>query len=91
MLLTCGAIVFCLRFGAHALTMAQLWSALTFSTAGSEDVARVIIWDIRFPRVLMGLFVGAAFATRWLIPTCLVSRAGPRWVRRLGSPSGLAR
>jgi ABC-type enterobactin transport system permease subunit len=59
-LLTCGALVFCLRFGAHALTMAELWSALTFSTAGSEDVARIIIWDIRFPRVLMGLFVGAA-------------------------------
>jgi iron complex transport system permease protein len=61
-LLTCGVIVFCLMFGAHSLTMAELWSALTFSTAGSEDVARVIIWDIRFPRILMGLFVGAALA-----------------------------
>ena len=62
MLLTCGAIVFCLQFGAHALTLAELWSALTFSTAGREDVARVIIWDIRFPRILMGLFVGASLA-----------------------------
>jgi len=61
-LLTFSAIVFCLWFGAHALTMAELWSALTFSTAGSEDVARVIIWDIRFPRILMGLFVGASLA-----------------------------
>ena len=62
MLLTCGAIVFCLQFGAHMLSMAEIWSALTFSTAGEEDVARVIIWDIRFPRILMGLFVGAALA-----------------------------
>ena len=62
MLLTCGAIVFCLQFGAHTLTMAEMWSALTFSTAGREDVARVIIWDIRLPRILMGLFVGAALA-----------------------------
>ena len=62
MLLTCGAVVFCLQFGAHALTMAQLWSALTFSEAGREDVARVILWEIRFPRVLMGLFVGASLA-----------------------------
>jgi iron complex transport system permease protein len=62
MLLTCGAVVFCLQFGAHALTMAQLWSALTFSEAGREDVARVILWEIRFPRILMGLFVGASLA-----------------------------
>lgn len=62
MLLTCGVMAFCLQFGAHRLTMAELWSVLTFSTAGSEDVARVIIWDIRFPRVLMGLFVGASLA-----------------------------
>jgi iron complex transport system permease protein len=61
-LLTCGTIVFCLQFGAHALTMRELWSALTFSTSGGEDVARVIIWDIRFPRILMGLFVGASLA-----------------------------
>ncbi|MGH7488380.1 MAG: iron chelate uptake ABC transporter family permease subunit, partial [bacterium] len=61
-LVTFAAIVFCLQFGAHTLTMAELWSALTFSTAGSEDVARVIIWDIRFPRILMGLFVGASLA-----------------------------
>jgi iron complex transport system permease protein len=62
MLLTCGTILFCLQVGAHALTLAERWSALTFSTPGREDVAHVIIWDIRFPRVLMGLFVGAALA-----------------------------
>jgi iron complex transport system permease protein len=62
MFLTCGAIIFCLQFGAHALTMAELWSALTFTKSGNEDVARAIIWDIRFPRILMGLFVGASLA-----------------------------
>ncbi|MEK7761268.1 MAG: iron chelate uptake ABC transporter family permease subunit, partial [Nitrospirota bacterium] len=61
-LLTFGVIVFCLQFGAHRLTMAEIWSALTFSSVGTEDVASVIIWDIRFPRILMGLFVGASLA-----------------------------
>jgi iron complex transport system permease protein len=61
-LLTCGAMVGCLQFGAHRLTMAEIWSALSFSSAGTEDVANVIIWDIRFPRILMGLFVGASLA-----------------------------
>src|SRR5512140_2822692 len=60
--LTCGVLLFCLQFGAHSLSMAELWSALTFQAAGKEDVNRVIIWDIRFPRILMSLFVGASLA-----------------------------
>ena len=62
MLVTSAALLFCLQFGAHRLTIAELWAALTFSTAGSGDVSRAIVWDIRFPRVLMGLFVGASLA-----------------------------
>jgi iron complex transport system permease protein len=61
-LLTCGTIAACLQFGAYGLTLGEIWSALTFSSAGTEDVARVILWDIRFPRILMGLFVGASLA-----------------------------
>lgn len=93
LLLTGVAMVGCLQFGAHRLTMAEIWSALTFSSSGTEDVVSVIIWDIRFPRVLMGLFVGASLAitgaalqalcaTRWPIPMCSVSQAGLRWVQR---------
>ena len=62
LLLTCGTIIGCLQFGAHGLTVAQVWSAVTFSTSGSEDVIRVIVWDVRFPRILMGLFVGASLS-----------------------------
>jgi len=60
--LTCGVLLICLQFGAHRLSMAELWSALTFQTDGKEEVTGVIIWDIRFPRILMSLFVGASLA-----------------------------
>jgi len=35
MLLTCGAIVFCLQFGAHALTMAEVWKMWLASSSGT--------------------------------------------------------
>lgn len=61
-LATCGVAVICLRFGAQPLTLSEFWSALFWMPAAKEDVARVIIWEIRFPRILMGLFVGASLA-----------------------------
>ncbi len=61
-ILTCIVALLALRFGAHSLTWAQLWSALTFASSGEADVARVILWDVRFPRIMMGLLVGASLA-----------------------------
>ena len=62
LLLTCGVAIGCLMVGAQKLTFPELWSAL-FSTAGMDDsVARVIVWEIRFPRIMMGLFIGASLA-----------------------------
>ena len=62
MLLTCGAIVFCLQFGAQALTHGGAVVCPDILDGWERGVARVIIWDIRFPRILMGLFVGASLA-----------------------------
>jgi iron complex transport system permease protein len=60
--LTCAVGLMALRFGAHPITWTQLWSALALAPSGEADVARVIVWDVRFPRVLMGFFVGASLA-----------------------------
>ena len=62
LLATCCVIVGCLQFGAQRLTLSEFWSALFLRPATGEDVARVIIWEIRFPRILMGLFIGASLA-----------------------------
>lgn len=62
LLLTCVVIIGCLQFGAQRLTLSEFWSALFFRSAAGGDVAQVIIWEIRFPRILMGLFIGASLA-----------------------------
>ncbi len=59
---TCIVALIALRFGSHALTLAQVWSALSWDASSEADVARVILWDVRFPRVMMGLLVGASLA-----------------------------
>lgn len=61
LLLTCGVAVGCLMFGAQKMTLLELSSALLV-TGTENTVARVILWDIRFPRIMMGLFVGASLA-----------------------------
>jgi iron complex transport system permease protein len=60
--LACIVGITALRFGAHPLTWAQLWSALAFASSDDADMTRVIVWDVRFPRVMMGLLVGASLA-----------------------------
>jgi iron complex transport system permease protein len=62
LLLTCVVIIGCLQFGAQKITLSEFWPALLFRPGTDEDVARVIIWEIRFPRILMGLFIGASLA-----------------------------
>jgi ABC-type Fe3+-siderophore transport system permease subunit len=59
---TIGAGFLCLMFGARPLSLAEIWSALVPASGAERSVAQVIVWEIRFPRILMGLFVGASLA-----------------------------
>jgi len=70
--LTGTVMLLALRFGAHEVTWAQLWSALSLSASDDMEVVRVILWDVRFPRVIMGLFVGAALAITGAVLQALV-------------------
>ena len=70
--LTCIAVLMALLFGAHVLTWPQMWSALSFTGTEDTDVARVILWEVRFPRVVMGLLVGAALAITGAVLQALV-------------------
>ena len=47
-----------LAFGARPLTLEQVWNGL-WHPDGTD--AAIIVWDLRFPRTVVGLFVGAAF------------------------------
>ena len=62
-LLGLAAIVLCVAFfsitqGARPITLETVWSALTAYDAESTD--HRIIWDLRLPRTVIGLAVGAA-------------------------------
>lgn len=48
-----------LKWGAYALSWAELWQAFTVTDSG---MAQVIVWEIRLPRLLLGLLLGAALA-----------------------------
>lgn len=61
-MVTCIVGIASLGVGAHPLSWAQLWSALAFPVSGETDVSRVILWEVRVPRVIMGLLVGASLA-----------------------------
>ncbi|NJD64053.1 MAG: iron ABC transporter permease [Chloroflexi bacterium] len=60
-----GAIVLCtvafasLMYGAVTLSFGQAWSGLT---SESDVFARNVVWQIRFPRVVDAMFVGACLA-----------------------------
>ncbi|MFC5401194.1 FecCD family ABC transporter permease [Cohnella soli] len=53
------AILLGLMIGAVPLSAKEVWTAL-FS--GTESEARQIVWNLRFPRVLIGLLVGMSLA-----------------------------
>lgn len=72
LLATAIVVLVALNVGSHELTWAQVWAALSMSGAEDADVARVILWDVRFPRILMGLFVGAALAVTGVVLQALV-------------------
>lgn len=48
-----------LKWGAYALSWAELWQAFQATDSG---MAQVIVWEIRVPRLLLGLLLGAALA-----------------------------
>ena len=70
--LTGVVAVLALRLGAQPLTWAQWWEAVSFSTSDGADVTRVIVWDVRFPRILLALVVGAALAITGAVLQTLV-------------------
>ena len=69
LLLACVAVlVFCLQFGATSVGMGTVATAIAHLLRGDEASAstlgtsEIIMVQIRFPRVLMGFFVGARLA-----------------------------
>ncbi len=58
-------LVLCLQFGATAVDLQTVWSALVHGFREEQtglDTAEIIIVQIRLPRVLMGFLVGASLA-----------------------------
>lgn len=51
-----ASAVLSLAIGARALSLEDIWQGIT----GSDPVASAVIWQLRFPRTLLGLLVGAA-------------------------------
>jgi iron complex transport system permease protein len=56
LLLLIGAAMGSVMLGAVAISPARIWAVLS---GGGDDVARAIIIDLRLPRMLLGLLVGA--------------------------------
>lgn len=63
-LLVAVLIVISITSLAYGAAGTSLWGALADLAAGRElsRLDKVILWDIRLPRLLMGIFVGAALA-----------------------------
>lgn len=62
LILVCAAalaVVASLSLGPASLSLADLWSAVLGGEAGNRH-ASLILYDIRLPRTVLGLFVGAA-------------------------------
>lgn len=56
----CVVVFASLMYGAITLSFGQVWSGLT---TDSDAFARSVVWQIRFPRVVDAMFVGASLAT----------------------------
>ena len=72
LLATAIVVLVALKAGSHGFTWAQFWAALSLSGAEDAEIAQVILWDVRFPRILMALFVGAALAVTGAVLQALV-------------------
>ncbi|MCB4790392.1 MAG: iron ABC transporter permease [Elusimicrobia bacterium] len=53
--------VISLMFGGSSLTFAKVFNALIHT--GNTDITSTIIWDIRFPRILLAILVGMGLAS----------------------------
>lgn len=70
--LTGLVVLLAIRFGAHSVTWSELWSVVVSPTSEETNVARVILWDVRLPRIMMALFVGSALAVTGVVLQALV-------------------
>lgn len=59
LLLLVAVSAFTLKLGAVELSWSEVWKGLT---SESDPLARNIVWQIRFPRLVDGMLVGAALA-----------------------------
>ena len=50
-----ASVLLCLLIGAVPLNLAELWDALR---GRGDETARVILWELRLPRVLTAILVG---------------------------------
>jgi iron complex transport system permease protein len=50
-----ASVLLCLLIGAVPLSLAELWDALR---GRGDETARVILWELRLPRVLTAILVG---------------------------------
>ncbi|GAA2209557.1 Fe(3+)-siderophore ABC transporter permease [Nonomuraea monospora] len=96
-----GAVVASLCVGAQAIAPAEVWQALTGSGGGTGGEAYLIVHDVRGPRTLLGICVGAALATAGMLvqtltrnplaePGILGVTAGAGFAINIGGVLGLA-
>jgi len=60
----CILISLCLgRYPVPLLEVIQIfWCKLTFNTCGLPEMHQIVVWDIRFPRAVLGALVGGSLA-----------------------------
>ncbi len=63
MLLLAGLVVASLGFGDLPLSPARIWAGLT----RSDELAATVLWNIRLPRMLVAMAVGAALSASGLV------------------------
>ncbi len=61
-ILLAAAALLGLVVGASALTPTQLWQVTTGTLPGSEEWMRAVVLDVRLPRVLLALAIGASLS-----------------------------
>jgi iron complex transport system permease protein len=59
---TVGVGLMCLMFGARTLSVQELWSAMMPTGTAEHTVGHIIVWQIRLPRIVMGLLIGASLS-----------------------------
>jgi iron complex transport system permease protein len=62
--IVCILISLCLgRYPVPLLEVIQIfWCKLTFNTCGLSEMHQIVVWDIRFPRAVLGALVGGSLA-----------------------------